>query len=112
MNGESLMINTLGTIICFTCRTSFKMAANNISEIVYKSYRFLSKKFPILCSSDHPIVLKFCQLVVKVVSKELLIVFGTYIVLNTNENTKELERKNPCKKLMFQYDISYYRCQS
>ena len=47
---------------------------------------------------------------VKMVSKELQIVFLTYTVSNNNINLKELERKNPCKKLTFQLDISCYRC--
>ena len=46
-------------------------------------------KFRILCSSDHPILFKFCQLVVKIVNKELHRVFRTSIVINSNGNMKE-----------------------
>ena len=44
------------------------------------------KMVQILCSLDRTILFKFCQLVVKVVSKELQIEFQTYI----NWNMKEL----------------------
>ena len=56
----------------------------------------------IFCSSDHPILFIFCQLMVKIVSKELQMVISTYTVSNSNGNLKELERENLCKKLMFQ----------
>ena len=63
--------------------------------------RLFVKKLKILYSLDHPILIKFRQLVVNIVIKELLMVFLTSTVLNTNENTKELERKIKCEKLMF-----------
>ena len=44
-------------------------------------------------SSDHPILIKFRQLVVNIVIKELHMVFLTSTVINSNRNMKELERK-------------------
>ena len=63
--------------------------------------RLFVKKLKILSSSDHPILIKFRQLVANIVIKELQMVFLTSTVLNSNENTKELERKIKCEKLMF-----------
>ena len=60
------------------------------------------KKLKILYSSDHPILIKFRQLVVNIVIKELQMVFLTSTVINSNRNMKELERKIKCEKLMFQ----------
>ena len=54
-------------------------------------------------SSDHPILIKFCQLVVNIVIKELHMVFLTSTVINSNRNMKELERKINCEKLMFRW---------
>ena len=59
------------------------------------------KKLKILYSSDHPILIKFCQLVVNKIIKELQMVFLTSTVININGNMKELERKIKCEKLMF-----------
>ena len=58
------------------------------------------KKLKIMYSSDHPILIKFCQLVVNIVFKELHMVFLTSTVINRNGNMKELERKIKCEKLM------------
>ena len=55
----------------------------------------------ILYSSDHPISIKFRQLVVNIVIKELQMVFLTSTVINSNGIMKELERKIKCEKLMF-----------
>ena len=60
------------------------------------------KKIKILYSSDHPILIKFRQLVVNIVIKELQMVFLTSTVINSNGNKKDLERKIKCEKLMFQ----------
>ena len=54
-----------------------------------------------LYSSDYPILIKFRQLVVNVVIKELQMIFLTSTVINSNGNMKELERKIKCEKLMF-----------
>ena len=62
--------------------------------------RLFVKKLKIY-SSDHPILIKFRQLLVNIVIKELQMVFLTSTVFNSNENTKELERKIKCEKLMF-----------
>ena len=59
------------------------------------------KNLKILYSSDHPILIKFRQLVVNIVIKELQMVFLTSTVINSNRNMKELERKIKCEKLMF-----------
>ena len=56
----------------------------------------------ILYSSDHPISIKFRQLVVNIVIKELQMVFLISTVINSNGIMKELERKIKCEKLMFQ----------
>ena len=53
----------------------------------------LCKKAQILHSSDHPILIKFRQLVVNIVIKELQMVFLTSTVINRNGNMKECERK-------------------
>ena len=63
--------------------------------------RLLVKKLKVLYSSDHPILIKFCQLVVNIVIKELQMVFLTSTVVNSNKYMKELERKIKCEKLMF-----------
>ena len=62
---------------------------------------FFVKKLKIVYSLDHPILIKFRQLVVNIVIKELQMVFLTSTVINSNGNMKELERKNKCEKLMF-----------
>ena len=46
------------------------------------------KKLKILYSSDHPILIKFHQLVVNIVIKELQMVFLTSTVINSNGNMK------------------------
>ena len=80
----------------------FQNGASDISEIVNIVNGIFVKKIQILCSLDRPILFKFSQVVVKIVSKELQIVFRTSSVSNSNSNMKELERKSLCKKLMFQ----------
>ena len=59
------------------------------------------KMLRILYTSDHPILIKFRQLVINIVIKELQMVFLTFTVINSNGNMKELERKIKCEKLMF-----------
>ena len=68
-------------------------------------------KLKILYSSDHLILIKFRQLVVNKVIKELQMVFLTSTVINSNGNMKELERKIKWEKLMFRQGISYCRCK-
>ena len=63
--------------------------------------RLFVKKLKILYSSDHPILIKFRQLVVNIGIKELQMVNLTSTVVNSNGNMKELERKITRKKLMF-----------
>ena len=69
---------------CLTCETAY----------CKKAYRIFS-------SSDHPILIKFRQLVVNIVIKELQVVFLTSTVINSNGNMKELEHKIKCEKLSF-----------
>ena len=59
------------------------------------------KSSKILYSSVHPILIKFRQLVVNIVIKELQMVFLNSTAINSNGNMKELERKIKCEKLMF-----------
>ena len=63
--------------------------------------RLFVKKLKIIYSSDHPSLIKFRQLVVNIVIKELHMVFWTSTVINSNRNMKELERKINSEKLMF-----------
>ena len=70
--------------------------ALTICQNVYHLKRLFVKKLKILCNSDHPIVIKFRQLVVNIVIKELQMVFLTSTVINSNGNMKELERKIKC----------------
>ena len=51
---------------------------------------------------EKKILIKFRQLVVNIVIKELQMVFLTSTVINSNGNMKELERKIKCETLMFQ----------
>ena len=62
-----------------------KYGASVISQINNIVNMFNVKKIQILCSSDHPILSKFCQLVVKIIKKELLIVFWTSTASNSNK---------------------------
>ena len=75
--------------------------ALTICQNVLHLKRFFVKKLKLLYSSDHPILIKFRQLVVNIVIKELLMVFQTSTLINSNGNMKELERKIKCEKLMF-----------
>ena len=96
----SLVLNTLASWNCFTCRNLFQNGANDMSECLTFKTAFC-KKLKILCSSDHQILIKFRQLVVNKVIKELQMVFLTSTVIDSNGNMKELERKIKCEKLMF-----------
>ena len=75
--------------------------ALSICQDVQHLKRLFVKKLKILYSSDHPILIRFRQLVVNIVIKELQMVFLTSTVINSNGNMKELERKMKCEKLMF-----------
>ena len=86
--------------IASLAETSFKMALT-ICQNAEHLKRLFVKKLKILYSSDHPILIKFRQLVVNIVIKELQMVFLTSTVINSNGNMKELERKIKCEKLMF-----------
>ena len=95
----SLVLNTLVSWNCFTCRNLFQNGANDMSECLTCETAFC-KKLKILYSSDHLILIKFPQLVVNIVIKELQMAFLTSTVINSNGNMKELERKIKCEKLM------------
>ena len=75
--------------------------ALTICQNVEHVKRLYVKKLKIMYSSYHLISIKFCQLVVNIVFKELHMVFLTSTVINSNRNMKELERKINCEKLMF-----------
>ena len=75
--------------------------ALTICQNVEHLKRLFVKKLKILYSLDHPILIKFRQLVVNIVIKELQMVFLTSTAINSNGNMKELERKIKCEKLMF-----------
>ena len=78
----------------------FQNGANDMSEWLTCEMAFV-KKLKIFYSSDHPILIKFRQLEVNIVIKELQMVFLTSTVINNNRNMKELELKIKCEKLMF-----------
>ena len=102
---ESLVLNPLASWNCFTCRNLFQNGANDMSEWLTCETAFCKKKkkkkLKISYSLEHPILIKFRQLVVSTVIKELQMVFLTSTVITSNENMKELERKIKCEKLMF-----------
>ena len=75
--------------------------ALTICQNVQHLKRLFVKKLKILYTSDHPILIKFRQLVVNIVIKELQMVFLTSTIINSNGNMKELERKIKCEKLVF-----------
>ena len=98
----SLVLTTLASWNCFTCRNIFQNGANDMSECLTCETAFCKKAQNYVgYSSDHPILIKFRQLVVNIVIKELHMVFLTSTVINSNRNMKELERKINCEKLMF-----------
>ena len=72
-----------------------------MSECLTFETAFCKKMLKILYSSNHPILIKFRQLVVNIVIKELQMVFSNSTVINSNGNMKELERKIKCEMLMF-----------
>ena len=96
----SLVLNPLASWNCFTFRNLFQNGANDVSEWLTCKTVF-AKKLKILYSSDHLILIKFRQLVVNIVIKELQMVFLTSTVINSNGNMIELECKIKCEKLMF-----------
>ena len=57
-----------------------------MSESLTRETAFCKKKVKILYSSDHPILIKFRQLVVNIVIKELQIVYLTSTVIDSNGN--------------------------
>ena len=75
--------------------------ALTICQNVKHVKRLFVKKLKILYSSDHPILIKFRQLVENIIIKELQMVFLTSTVINSNENMKEFQRKLKCEKLIF-----------
>ena len=86
----SLVLTTLASWNCFTCRNIFQNGANDMSECLTCEAAFCKKNLKIMYSSDHPILIKFRQLVVNIVIKELRMVFLTSTVINSNGNMKEL----------------------
>ena len=72
-----------------------------MSECLTCETAFCKKKLKTMYSSDHPILIKFRQLVVNIVIKESHMVYLTSTAINSNGNMKDLERKIKCEKLMF-----------
>ena len=70
----SLVLTTSASWNCFTCRNIFQNGANDMSECLTCETAFC-KKLKIMYSSDHPILIKFRQLVVNIVIKELHMIF-------------------------------------
>ena len=64
-----------------------------MSEWLTCETAFCKKSSKILYSSDHPILIKFRQLVVNIVIKELQMVFLTSTVINSNGNMKSWNAK-------------------
>ena len=91
MKDGTLIINTLSIIICFTCRTFFKMARAIFQKMVSVVYRLFSKKIQILYILDLPILFRLCRLVVRTVSKELLICFELLTLAISKETRKSLK---------------------
>ena len=58
----SLVLNTLASWNCFTCRNLFQNGANDMSECLTCETAFCKKKLKILYSSDHPIWSNFASL--------------------------------------------------
>ena len=73
----------------------------DVKQHFVKKKKEKKRKLKILYSSDHPILIKFRQLVVNIVITELQMVFLTSTVINSNGNMKDLERKIKCEKFMF-----------
>ena len=85
----------------FHLQNLFRNGANDMSECLTCETAFCKKKLRILYSSDHPILIKFRQLVVNIIIKELQLVFLTSTEIKSNGNMKELESQIKCEKLMF-----------
>ena len=85
----------------FHLQNLFQNGANDMSEWLTCETAFCKKKLKILYISDHSILIKFHQLVVNIVIKELQMIFLTSTVINSNRNMKELERKIKCENFMF-----------
>ena len=100
----SLVLNTLESCgvsrNCFTCKNLFQNGANDISECLTCETTFC-KKLEILFSLDHPILIKFRQLVVIIVIKELQMVFLTLQLSIAMETWKSLNTKFSVKSWCF-----------
>ena len=81
----SLVLNTFASLNCFTCRNLFQNGANDMSECLKCETAFFKEKLKILYSSDHTILIKFRQLVVNIITKELQMVYLTSTVINAME---------------------------
>ena len=62
---------------CFTCRNLFQNGANDMSDCLTFETAFC-KKAQILYSLDHPILIKFRQLVVNIVKRITNGIFDFY----------------------------------
>ena len=84
----SLVLTTLASWNCFTCRNIFQIGANDMSGCLTCETAFCKKKLEIMYSSDHPILIKFRQLVVNIAIKELHMVFLTSTVINSKKHER------------------------
>ena len=103
----SLVLNTLASWNCFTCRNLFQNGANDMSECLTCETAFCKKKLKILYSSDHPILIKFRQLVVNIVIRELYKLYFWLLQLSiAMEIWKSLNAELSVKSWYF--DIGYF----
>ena len=96
----SLVLNTSASGNCFICRNLFQNGANDMSECLTCETVFC-KKLKMLYSSDHPILIKFRQLVVNIVIKELQMVFLNSTLSIAMETWKSLNAKLSVKSWCF-----------
>ena len=81
-----LLINTLVSNICFSCRNMFQ---NGVDALIVKnSWCLFVKKLKILSSSDYPKLFKICYPVAQTLTKELQMTFQTVDVSICNSNMK------------------------
>ena len=71
MKDGSILFLTLASFDCFTYSSYFQNGANDMSKMINMVNNFFVKTLVILSSSDHPTLLKFHHLMVKIFIKEL-----------------------------------------
>ena len=96
----SLVLNTLASWNCFSCRNRFQNGANDMSECLTCKTAFC-KKAQNFYTSDHPILIKFRQLVLNIVIEELQMVFWLLQLSIATETWKSLNAKLSVKSWCF-----------